>query len=88
MKINLKARLKNKVFIISVGTLVVSILYKILSLCGVVPSVSESEILEVFSYLVDALSLMGIIVDPTTKGVSDSERAMTYYTENDVREIE
>lgn len=85
LKINLKARLKNKVFLISAITLIVSVLYKVLSLFGIVPSISELEILEVFSYLVDVLSLMGIIVDPTTDGVSDSDRAMTYYTENDMR---
>lgn len=88
MKINLKARLKNKVFVVSVITLIVSVVYKVLSLCEVVPSITESEVLEVFSYLVDVLSFVGILVDPTTEGVSDSDRAMTYYTDEDVREIE
>lgn len=88
MKINLKARLKNKVFVVSVITLVISVLYKILSLCDVVPNITESEVLEMFSYLVDVLSFMGILIDPTTDGVSDSDRAMTYYTDEDVREAE
>ena len=41
MKINLKARLKNKTFIISVAALIVSFAYKALSLFDIVPSVSS-----------------------------------------------
>lgn len=88
MKINLKARLKNKTFVISVAVLIVSFVYKVLSLFDFVPSISENEIAEVINMGVDILALMGVFVDPTTKGISDSDRAMTYYTDEDVREIE
>ena len=88
MKINLKARFKNKVFLVSLITLIVSVLYKALALFEIVPNVSELEVLEVFSYLVDVLAFLGVLVDPTTDGFSDSDRAMTYYTEEDVREVE
>ena len=85
MKINLKARLKNKTFIISAAALIVSFAYKALSLFDIVPSVSENEILEVIHMGVDILALIGVFVDPTTEGISDSERALTYYTDEDVR---
>lgn len=88
MKINLKARFKNKVFVLSVVTLIVSVVYKLLALFEVVPNISEYEVLEVFSYLVDVLAFLGVLVDPTTEGISDSDRAMTYYTDEDVREVE
>ena len=88
MKINWKARFKNKVFVVSLVTLIISILYKVLSVCGVVPSITESEVLEVFSYLVDVLSFVGILVDPTTDGFNDSDRAMLYFTEYDERNVE
>ena len=88
MKINWKARFKNKVFVVSLVTLIISILYKVLSVCEIVPSISESEALEVFSYLVDVLSFVGILVDPTTDGFNDSDRAMTYFTEYDERNVE
>ena len=88
MKINLKARFKNKVFVVSLITLIISVLYKALALFEIVPNVSESEVLEVFSYLVDVLAFLGVLVDPTTDGFNDSDRAMTYYTEEDVREEE
>lgn len=88
MKINWKARFKNKVFVVSLVTLIISVLYKVLSLFEVVPSVTESEVLEVFGYLVDVLSFVGILVDPTTDGINDSDRAMLYFTEFDERNVE
>ena len=88
MKINIEARLKNKVFLISMSVLLISIIYKVLSLFGIAPSVDENAVLEVVSMVVDFLALLGVVVDPTTKGINDSKRAMTYLTENDVREKE
>jgi phi LC3 family holin len=86
MKINWKARFKNKVFVVSLVTLIISVLYKVLSVFEIVPNVSESEALEVFSYLVDVLSFVGILVDPTTDGINDSDRAMLYFTDLDGRD--
>lgn len=88
MKINIEARLKNKVFLISMSVLLISIIYKVLSLFGIAPSIDENAVLEVVSMVVDFLALLGVVVDPTTKGINDSERAMTYLTENDVRDNE
>ena len=45
LKINWKARLKNKVFLISLGTLIISVAYKALAMFDVFPNVSESETL-------------------------------------------
>lgn len=88
MKINIKARLKNKTFVISTAVLTVSLVYRILSLFGIFPEISESEIGEVINMMVNILALAGVVVDPTTEGVSDSERALTYCTEHDVRKTE
>ena len=88
LKINWKARLKNKVFLISLGTLIISVAYKALAMFDVFPNVSESETLEILSYFVDVLSIMGIVIDPTTDGVNDSDRALTYGTDEDVRYLE
>lgn len=70
------------------SVLSISIIYKVLSLFGIAPSVDEHAILEVVSMVVDFLALLGVVVDPTTKGINDSERAMTYLTEKDIREKE
>ncbi len=88
MKINLKARLKNKTFVISTAVLIVSLIYRILSLFNIFPEISESEIGEVINMAVNILALIGVVVDPTTEGVRDSERALTYCTECDVRKKE
>lgn len=85
MKLNFRARLKNKTFVVSTAVLVVALIYRILSVFDVFPSVSESEIGEIINLAVNVLALVGVVVDPTTEGISDSERAMTYLTENDVR---
>lgn len=85
MKINLKARFKNKTFVISVCVLTVSLIYRVLSLFDIFPSISEMEIGEVINMAVNILALVGVVVDPTTEGLSDSERALTYCTEKDER---
>ncbi len=78
MKINLKARLKNKTFIISAFALFVSFVYKLSALCDIVPAVSENEMLELAGVIINMLALAGVVVDPTTRGFSDSDRAMSY----------
>lgn len=80
LKINVKARLKNKTFLVSAVTLVVSFIYKLLAITDIVPEVSENEILELLGLLVNMLAFAGVVVDPTTNGFSDSDRAMTYCT--------
>lgn len=88
MKINIKARLKNKTFVISSAVLIISFIYSLLSLFGVVPSISEKQVTELVTMGVNALAFFGVLVDPTTSGISDSSRAMTYCTPYDERLIE
>lgn len=88
MSINWKARFKNPVFIIAFTTLAISFVYQVLGLFGVVPSVSEEVLVNIITTAVNGLAALGVVVDPTTPGASDSERAMTYYTDDDVRTIE
>ncbi len=88
MKINIKARLQNKAFVISLVTLVISFVYKILAAFEIMPAVSEYEVLSLFDMAVNVLALMGVFVDPTTEGIYDSDRAMTYCTDCDVRKKE
>lgn len=85
MKINWKARFKNKTFVITFVTLLVTFIFQILGLFGVVPSISEESIVNVLTIGVNVLATLGVLVDPTTDGISDSDRAMTYYTDDDER---
>lgn len=88
MKINIKQRLKNKTFVISMVTLVLAFVYQLLGLFGVVPRVSEDTLTGVIMVVINILSALGILVDPTTDGISDSERALTYGTAEDERRID
>ena len=85
MKINIKARLKNKTFVITMATLIVAFVYQFLSLFNVVPRVTEDSITGIITMAVNALAALGVLVDPTTDGVNDSARALTYGTDDDVR---
>lgn len=87
MKLNLKARFKNKAFVITFVTLIIAFVYQILGMFGVVPTVSEDTAMNIVTIIVNILATLGVLVDPTTPGVSDSERALTYYTDADVRDI-
>ena len=84
MKINFKARIKNKTFLISASVLIVSFVYSLMALFDIVPSVNEKQVTELITMAVNVLALAGVIVDPTTKGFNDSDRAMTYYTPYDI----
>ena len=78
MKINWKVRFKNKAFVISFVTVVVTFIYQILALLGITPSLSESMVMNLITTVINALVMLGVLVDPTTEGIKDSDRAMTY----------
>ena len=83
MKINLKVRFKNPVFWLTVIPAVITLVYTVLGAVGVVPSLSEDVVVNIITALISALTTVGVLVDPTTKGVGDSERAMGYDAPND-----
>lgn len=69
--INLKLRLKNKVTLAAL----ISAVFVMLGQFGLeIPH----NIQEGVNTLLMILVLLGIVTDPTTKGVADSERALTY----------
>lgn len=87
MKINWKARFKNKTFVITFLTLVIAFVYQILGLFGVFPPISEQTLVNVITMLVNILAFVGVVIDPTTDGINDSDRAMLYFTEFDERNV-
>ena len=76
--INWKVRLRNKTFLCTFVPMVLALIYQILAALGITPSVAESEIEAVLMAIINVLALVGVVVDPTTSGVSDSDQAMTY----------
>ena len=83
MRINLKLRLKNKTTLITLLITLATALYKALELLNVTPAIPYKEVENIIYVVVGILAALGIVVDPTTKGVGDSDRAMTYASPSD-----
>ena len=78
MNINWKLRFQNKATLTAIVLAFVALVYQVLSLIGIVPPVSESQIVEVVGMVINLLCLLGIVVDPTTSGITDSQQALSY----------
>ncbi len=78
MKINLKVRFKNPVFWLTVIPALVTFVYTVLGAFDVVPALSQDVVVNIVTAIITALTTIGVLIDPTTKGVGDSERALGY----------
>lgn len=78
MKVNWKVRFKNKVFLASFISVIVTFVYTMLEMFDVVPAITQNTVLHIVNEVLMLLSILGVIVDPTTQGVGDSLRALTY----------
>ena len=80
MKINWEVRIKNKVFWITLIPAVLLVLQSVASVFGFTLDFGElgNKLLAVVESVFIVLGILGIVTDPTTSGVSDSSRAMTY----------
>lgn len=80
MKINWKVRLKNKNFWIAIIPAVLLLIQVIVSLFGVEIDLGDigNKLLTLVNASFVVLSMLGIVTDHTTEGLSDSEQALTY----------
>ncbi len=78
MNINWKLRFKNKVTLYALIAAAVNFIYTLLQIFEVVPKIDEATLLEGTSAILVVLSMLGIITDPTTSGMSDSKTALEY----------
>ena len=78
MNINWKLRLQNKATLTALVMALVALVYQVLGVFGVVPRVSQDHVTTIISMVINILCLLGIVVDPTTAGIGDSVRAMSY----------
>ena len=76
MKINLKVRMKNKTFVISMLSVVVAFIYQVLGLLGIVASISQDKVINILMFIINILAGFGVLVDPTTDGFKDSDRVL------------
>ncbi|EBF5160677.1 TPA: phage holin [Listeria monocytogenes] len=75
MKINWKVRMKSKVFWVSVIPLVLVLVQQLLGWFGVtIPADTiNKQALDFVNSVFLLLGVLGVVNDPTTKGVNDSE---------------
>ena len=76
MKINWTVRLKNKVWLATMISFLISTVYQWLGYFDIAPVVTQDAVLQLASAVLQILSLLGLIVDPTTAGMGDSARAL------------
>ena len=79
-EINWKVRIKNKVFWIALIPAVLLLVQTGCSVFGVELDFGtlQDKLLAVVNALFAVLVILGIVADPTTEGLGDSKRAMTY----------
>lgn len=81
-KINWRVRFKNKTFVITFVTALIAFLYQLLGIFEVVPPVTQDNVMQLVMLIINILTGLGILVDPTTSGdvtgISDSQRALSY----------
>lgn len=80
MNINWTVRLKNKTFWLALIPAVLLLVQVIAAVFGYQLDLGDlgNKLLDVVNALFAVLAILGIVTDPTTAGVKDSEQAMTY----------
>ena len=78
MKINWKVRLRNRVWLASLLATVVAFVFDVLALMDIAPALTEDTVMQAITALLTLLTALGVVIDPTTPGAEDSDRAMEY----------
>lgn len=78
--LNLKVRIKNPAFWLAFIPAAILLIGKVAELFGLQLDLSGAEqtLLDIARVVFTLLALLGVVNDPTTQGLSDSTRAMTY----------
>ena len=82
MKINWKVRFKNGKWAAMFLGAVVTTGYMICEILGIKVPIPQTDVTKIVAAILGILSMLGVITDPTTKGVGDSDLAMTYGRDN------
>lgn len=78
--INWLVRIKNKQFWLTLIPAVLLLIQVVAAVFGYTLDLGDlgNKLLAVVNALFAVLSILGIVTDPTTKGITDSAQAMTY----------
>ena len=88
MNINWLVRFKNKAFWASFIPAVLLLIQVVAAVFGYTLDLGDlgNKLLSVVNALFSVLAILGVVTDPTTKGVSDSPQALTYEKPKDDKE--
>lgn len=79
--INWKVRIKNKTFWITAIPTIILLVQLVASLFGFtlegLPEICD-KLIQIVNAVFVLLALFGVVTDPTTEGLGDSQRALTY----------
>ena len=80
MKVNWKVRIKNEAFWIALIPALILLVQAVADVFGYVLDLGYlgNKLVEIVKIVFTILALLGIVTDPTTAGISDSKRALTY----------
>ncbi|MBE6721904.1 MAG: phage holin [Ruminococcaceae bacterium] len=80
MKINWTVRIKNKAFWVTAIPALLLLVAQVLQLFGVTVDFAglSNQLLAIVGTVFGLLTLLGVVNDPTTAGVSDSTQALQY----------
>lgn len=80
MEINWKVRLKNKAFWVAIIPALLLVIQTVAALFGFTLDLGDlgNKLLAVVNAVFSVLVIIGVVTDPTTDGISDSDRAMLY----------
>ena len=79
---NWKVRFKNKTWLTAFIALIISFIYQVLAMFDIAPVITQDSVIQAANLVLMMLSAMGVLIDPTTTGITDSRRAMSYTKPN------
>ena len=82
MKINWKVRFKNRTWVAAFVGCIITTIYQLMGMLEIAPAITQDEVVQIVTAVLQILTLTGVMIDPTTKGISDSERALGYEEPN------
>ncbi|MFK3936708.1 phage holin [Alkalihalobacillus sp. NPDC078783] len=79
MKINWKVRLRQKPFLVAIASAVLVLIKAVAELFGYTfPEGMIESYVDIAEKALYLLMILGIVIDPTTEGTADSQRALNY----------
>ena len=80
MSINWRVRIKNKAFWVAIIPAALLLVQQVCAVFGVTLDFGElqAQLVAIVGTVFTLLAILGIVADPTTAGMGDSEQAMTY----------